>query len=981
MILLSPPNQLPSSSSSTHPPNTRVPSSHPTSVSLKMSIFYQNLNRIRSKLVELRSNIPLESYDAFALTETNLTSSFFNGELGFCDSTVFRCDRSSLTSSRSSGGGVLLAVNSRFSCSQVSLNDVSVEQIFVRVSYGPRSKHCIIGVVYIPPDAPLQYYQTHWEVVDYVRNLYPSDELVMLGDYNLPDSSWGDPSNYYLPSGTSEKSSLSIEQASFLHLKQFNGVLNSMGRTLDLVFSTLPPYECCVVQTEPLLEAEPIHPPLLFTFTFPSFIACVKPDDEVVFNFKKCDYTLINNIFNSFDWDFFLNENNVETNVLRLNTFLHDIIKCFVPSYIRKHDSFPLWFSPPLKRLILQKKLVHNIFKSSGYPEHYHEFSRLRALCKLLSNDCYSNYLISVESAIRQDPRFFWKYERSMRTDQGIPKNLRYGSREINTILEASNLFAHHFSSAYSEIPTCSPDFTFSSSDVLSSCSISEADIRFSLFKLNPHKGAGPDGVPPHFLKQCFFSLSYPLYIVFNQSLASGVFPESWKHSFIKPIPKKNLSKSDICNYRPISILSTIPKLFESLLLDKFLPFILPTIIVNQHGFVPRNSVSSNLLSYTNFIMNQFQNRSQVDSLYLDLTKAFDRVNHRILLDKLFSNGVTGSLLNWFSSYLSNRYSSVRIGSSTSCSFVTSSGVPQGSHLGPILFLVFINDVHTVLSQFDVQYLLFCDDFKLFKAINSSDDQIHLQSALTALYEWFNFNCLSVNPSKCHVISFSWTVPNLYSYAIESVSIPRTDCVRDLGVLFDVKLTFNPHIDMIRSKASRMLGFIFRSTKDFSSVLPLKILYCSLVRGVLEFASPVWNPYYDIHSSSLERIQHRALRFMSRKFQLGFNSYFEVESHLSLLPLAKRRTLYDFITFFKILHSHINVPDLLGEINIHAPDRILRNPLPFRPPHARTNYLYNSPIYRFQRLSNEHSNEIDIYFTSIPEIKSFFLHQYFDEVP
>lgn len=303
--------------------------------------------------------------------------------------------------------------------------------------------------------------------------------------------------------------------------------------------------------------------------------------------------------------------------------------------------------------------------------------------------------------------------------------------------------------------------------------------------------------------------------------------------------------------------------------------------------------------------------------------------------------------------------------------------MPQGSHLGPTLFLVFINDVHQILSQFDVEYLLFCDDIKLFKAITSQSDQILLQNALSALCNWINSICLSVNASKSQVISFSRGSFLEFSYSIDSSVIPRSSCVRDLGVLYDSNLSFVPQINKICSKASGMLGFLFRSTKDFSNVLPLKILYCSLVRGILEFASPVWNPYYDVHSTALERIQHRALKYMARKFNLGHTSYKDVERALNLLPLSNRRTLYDTITFFKILNSQIDTPDLLGKINISAPGRYSRHTLPFYTPHARYNYLINSPLNRFQRLANELSEDLDLFCCSVPEIKSHFLHEYF----
>lgn len=232
---------------------------------------------------------------------------------------------------------------------------------------------------------------------------------------------------------------------------------------------------------------------------------------------------------------------------------------------------------------------------------------------------------------------------------------------------------------------------------------------------------------------------------------------------------------------------------------------------------------------------------NQVDSVYLDLTKAFDRVNHRVLLDKLSSYGISGLLLLWFSSYLSNRLCMVRLGSSFSNSFSASSGVPQGSHIGPILFLLFINDVMTCLSQHDVQCLIFCDDIMLFRSIRSANDHFILQNALVSLKEWFDSNFLDINPTKCNVITFSrCSSPSLFTYNIDNHPIPRVTCVRDVGVLFDTKLSFIPHIDAICSKSSKMLGFITCSSVNFSDCLSFKILYCSLVRSVLEFSSCIW---------------------------------------------------------------------------------------------------------------------------------------------
>ncbi|KAI5739254.1 hypothetical protein M8J77_016910 [Diaphorina citri] len=962
-----PPSTLPSSSSL--PPSVSPQSTSPPSAAHLLSVYYQNVRGLRTKLKDLRTNVHLENRDIFAFTETNLTESHFNSELGFDSFAVFRYDRCSASSKKKSGGGVLLAVSHSIPCSQISLCVNNIEQIFIRLFLG--SQTFVIGLVYIPPASSAEIYSAYWDEVTRVRSLHPQDHFLLLGDYNLPDASW-DAGAGVVPSGSTAQSTITIEQSFFQDFNQHNLVKNDNGKSLDLVFSSLRRDECSVASSEPLLPVDSHHPPLSVTCIVPVPIEVID-DDFHGFQFRKGNYLLINKIFSSFDWKFFLSSENVEDNVQSFHTFVHDVIKCFVPSFHIRKDSYPIWYTSYLKTLIIRKKLAHRLYKSTFSPHHYNEFSRLRSLCKSVSVQCYSSYVPSVEKNIRTNPRYFWKYERSLRTDSSLPKNLEYNGERSSSPESSANLFRRHFESAFTSSPGFQLSCDLGLSDSLSSVSISRAEILGKLKSLNVHKGSGPDGIPNRFLKECRFSLAFPLFLLFNQSLSQGVFPRHWKKCFISPIPKRGVSKTVVTNYRPIAILSAVPKIFESLVLDKLLPFIHHSIIPHQHGFIPGKSVSTNLLEYSNFISSNLSSGTQVDSIYLDLTKAFDRVNHKVLLSKLRGHGIEGTLLEWFASYLSGRICFVRVGSSFSSPFSSVSGVPQGSHLAPILFLLFINDVPKCLSDLDVSLLLFADDIKLFKAIKSFSDHLVLQNALVALNQWLSTNLLDVNPSKCNVITFSRSrSPSIHSYFINLTEIPRSECLRDLGVLFDNKMSFLPHVNLICSRASRMLGFINRTTKDFRDVLPIKVLYCSLVRGILEFSSSVWNPSYAYHSSNIERIQNRALRIMSYRLNTPNASYSSLQSTLELLPLSTRRTLYDVIMFFNIIHSKVDTPGLLAAINLNVPTRTSRTPFPFSPPFVRANYLQNSPMIRFQRTANQLSNDIDIFSTSVQEIKNFF---------
>lgn len=207
----------------------------------KLTVYYQNVRGLRSKLRELRTNVHLVDFDLFAFTETNLTTSHFVTELGFQNFTVFRCDRSVSTSRKSSGGGVLLAVSHSIPCSQISSNINTIEQVFIRLSLG--RLRCVVGLVYIPPASSVDTYSAYWVEVARVRALYPHDAFFLFGDYNLPDISWNTDADFF-PSGSTLQSSVTIEQVLFLDLRQRNLVPNHNGRILDLVFSSLHTDEC-----------------------------------------------------------------------------------------------------------------------------------------------------------------------------------------------------------------------------------------------------------------------------------------------------------------------------------------------------------------------------------------------------------------------------------------------------------------------------------------------------------------------------------------------------------------------------------------------------------------------------------------------------------------------------------------------------------------------------------------------------------------
>lgn len=383
-------------------------------------------------------------------------------------------------------------------------------------------------------------------------------------------------------------------------------------------------------------------------------------------------------------------------------------------------------------------------------------------------------------------------------------------------------------------------------------------------------------------------------------------------------------------------------------------------------------NTNSNLVSYINSVVEAVDKQQQVDAIYTDFSKAFDRVCHNTLLTKLSRYGFGGPMLLWLESYLADRSQYVVVKGFQSEAFPVLSGVPQGSHLGPLLFNVFVNDIVDVIKYSKVH--LYADDLKLVKVITDVRDSAHLQADVDSLSEWSTRNNMSLNIEKCYHIKFTRKLNILKTnYSIKGKRLEEVGEFRDLGVLVDSKLTFIPHIDDIVSRASRMLGFIIRNGKVFQSPQTKILLFNSYVRSVLEYGSVVWSPEYSVHSLRIERIQKRFLRhlaFASGKLR-SLPSYRDKLQHFQMHSLKDRRQLLDMTFLFKILRSHIDCPQLLGLFQLRVPRQPPRYPAAlFSIPTARTNLRKHNAISRLSGFYNSLGQSVDIFGDSLSTFKN-----------
>ncbi|KAF0724023.1 Uncharacterized protein FWK35_00030139, partial [Aphis craccivora] len=463
--------------------------------------------------------------------------------------------------------------------------------------------------------------------------------------------------------------------------------------------------------------------------------------------------------------------------------------------------------------------------------------------------------------------------------------------------------------------------------DLPSNCSFDISDVEKGLSRLKGNNSIGPDGISGDFLFSIRSSICFPLWLLFRKSLDSRSYPEILKLSSITPIFKSG-DISNVANYRPITIISHIGKLFESLVLSSIQAAVNQIIIDEQHGFRPNWSVNTCNLVFTDYVFDAFAKKNQVDVIYTDFSKAFARVNHAVLMRVLANSGFGEPLLSWFSSYLSDRKQSVKIFGIKSQKVIHHS-----------------------------KFLLFADDLKLFLEIRSEQDCQLLQNDLYALDAWAVNIGLDFNVSKCCSKSFyrGRTHLEFKSSLRGTYLVIEYNTVKDLGVFYDSNLNFHNHIDATCCKALKALGFLKLVCNKFKLITPLKAFYGALIRSILEFSVIIWNPHNASNMNQLERVQRKFLSFSAYLLNIEHSphDYDAVMDRLGLQSLADRRITINKVFLVKLINGLIDCPELLSKVNFKIPCVQVRSSYPFSIPLCTTNYSRNKPLNRMMRLANE----------------------------
>ena len=588
----------------------------------------------------------------------------------------------------------------------------------------------------------------------------------------------------------------------------------------------------------------------------------------------------------------------------------------------------------------------------------------MRRLSKNQIKRDYNDYLIKIQNELVLNSKQFWKFIKEKNGLSSIPGCVKFNDQDYNEPVAIANIFAQYFSSVYENTSNKAWTGKLNGSmwPTIYLKNISEKEISTVLAKIKNSSVSGLDNIPAYIIKDCRSAFLKPLHYIYNLCIKTGVFPDIWKQAKITPI-HKNGDKNLVVNYRPIVLLCNFSKIFESILYSNIYPNIKRIISSKQHGFMTGRSTVSNLLCLTQDITEAFDSRTQLDVVYTDFQKAFDKVDHNILIEKLHEIGFSSQLVQLLESFLLNRKHLVQFNGFISEKFTPTSGIPQGSNLGPLLFNIFINDVQDVI--FNSNVLMYADDLKIYKQISCMSDSRLLQGDLDRLGKWCENNNMFLNVAKCHVLTFN-KIRNVfeYNYELENKVINRCNQVKDLGITFEQNLSFRAHLENITKSALKSFGFVMRQTKDFTNTKALKSLYFAFVRSKLEYAGIIWNPYYTCHKMCIENIQRKFLKYLSFKVYGNYprrgTSQLVLLDQFQMVSLYCRRQQAATIFIINLLCNKIECPELLEKILFKIPNTNLRKFDMLYYTASTTNYGNNTPIKNMIKNFNRICSMIDL---------------------
>ena len=820
------------------------------------------------------------------ITESWATPDISDAKLGMTGYVMFRKDRLGRR-----GGGVILYIKESIQAYEIKLEKEAECEEAVWCNIVTGNSTLTVGLVYRSPNISMEENE---KIHNAIKEVSKRDCIIM-GDFNHGHIQW----TSIQSTGREDQEFLNLVQDSFLSQHVLEATRGE--NMLDIVLSSQKEFVDNVKICEPLgcSDHNQIH-----------FIIKIKGERNRKIRYRKIfhkgRYKDMREYLAKIDWNNTLKNKTATEGWNILKSEIDCVVDKFVPLKKQGKRSKKKHLSKEAIRKIKYKQMMWKTYRHTGSEEDYSIYKEALNQATAEIRNSKRSYEQKIAFNIKHDSKSFYAYVRSKQKVQDKVGPLEGSDGNIITegFLMAENL-NEYFSSVFTRedisiLPVLETKFEGREFDYLGQLIVTPTMVAMKIRDMKDNKSPGVDGIPPKLLLEIVDQISIPLATVFNLSLEEGIVPLEWKEANIIPLFKKG-SRNKSENYRPVSLTSVICKLLERLIKDHLVDFLVKNKLINpsQHGFLKARSCLTNMLCFLEDVTKWLDEGSPVDIIYLDFKKAFDKVPHQRLLLKLKAHGIGNGMINWIEKWLIDRRQRVVVDGEVSNWKAVLSGVPQGSVLGPILFLIYINDLDDDITS---KVLKFADDTKVFRKIKSDAGRQHLQDDLNKLIEWSEKWQMLFNFGKCKCLHTGHGNEDA-QYTMGDTVLNTTLKEKDLGLTISADMKVSEQCGIAAAKGNQILGLIRRIIvyKEKELIIPL---YKTIVRPHLEYCIQAWRPYRKKDIDMLERVQRRATKMIPKLRNISYEMRLK---ECGLTTLETRRLRGDQIEVFKILNGYENI--------------------------------------------------------------------------
>ena len=865
------------------------------------------------KLGELCHLMSLNNPHIVLIQETWLKpDSHTDNDISITGYSVFRKDRL-----WQEHGGVLAYVKDGLCVSilEENINTADFEVLWLRFHAG--SNDLFIANVYRCPSSDSSVFNALASDVEYFQATNSNSKILIVGDLNCHHSSWlGSKDCNGL--GKSNDAGISCYELCLTvgleNLVSGNTYLRNSGQAvsvLDLVLTDSP----LLVKNLTLENPIGCSPHCVVSFSFDMVSKVQKSYSKISWKYHRADWDGFCDYLQQCDW---LVGDDVNLGWEKVKTNITSGMEKFIPKkVIKRNVSDKPWFTDKCAIACSKKKKAWYIYKKLPTAESKAAYLRHKFDAEDIYANAQTSYSKNVSKKLEEaasDPKAWWQVINHICGKGGhvsIPTLTQNGKR-FESASEKAEILKEIFASkstiddSNKTAPPC---------DSLPAKSLNLIKFRVKviyskLIHLKESKATGPDGIPAKVLRKCARVLSPHLSKLFTMSFRRGIVPNEWKCANVVPIFKSG-KKSDPDNYRPISLLPIISKVMESIVNDQLRQHLFGLNLISKHqfGFRPKHFTFDMLTHCTQSWENALDKGQEAVVVSLDISRAFDSVWHSGLLSKLMSAGIGSYLYRWIHDFLRDRSIKVVVNGSSSSAASVNAGVPQGSILGPTLFLIFINDLNNVVKS---NVCMFADDTTIFQTVPNVSARCSviekLNKDLENLEDWSQKWLMKFNAKKTQFMIVSRKADKSFPpIKFFNESLSQVDSIKLVGVNISSKLDWNEHVNKISKRAGQMLG-IMRKSRKLLPPCALSIIYKTRVRSAMEYCGPIWENASNECLKRLDTIQSKALRLIGNGNGSEFNIHsLEIRRNVSALSQFHRMVfglapegLSDLLPSFKI---------------------------------------------------------------------------------